>query len=75
MKTTIEATTVAAIIRPGVALFGEDLLDLTAKAWEAGVNLSGAWIRQARFYPATGGVMVEGGNEDKHFTSSGTIEN
>ena len=64
----------AAIYAPGRAIFGSCLLDLTSKAWDIGVNLSGAEIRKA--WPAdTGGVWVRGECEDKHYALNGTVDN
>jgi hypothetical protein len=64
----------AAIYAPGKAIFGTCLLDLTSKAWDLGINLTGADIRKA--WPAdTGGVWLEGACEDKHYTIAGDIAN
>lgn len=75
--TTTQASSVAiaAIYAPGKAIFGSDLLDLTSKAWDAGVNLTGADIRKA--WPSfTGqGIWVSGICEDKHYALDGTIDN
>ena len=72
--TTTTKTTVAAIYAPGKALFGDDMLDLTEKAWSQGINLSGADLRKA--CPAEGGgVWVDGACENKHYNSNGRIEN
>jgi hypothetical protein len=66
--------TVAAIYAPGRAIFGTCLLDLTEKAWDLGINLSGADIRAAR--PADGGgYWLEGACEDKHYGADGKIDN
>ena len=64
----------AAIYSPGKAVFGDSLLDLTAKAWDIGVNLSGAEIRKA-WPSATGGIWVSGGCEDKHYSANGNVDN
>jgi hypothetical protein len=74
MTTTQDKTAFAAIYAPGKAIFGADLLDLTATAWAAGVNLSGAEIRTA-WSDEGGGVWVEGACENKHYNANGTIEN
>jgi hypothetical protein len=66
---------IAAIFSPGKAIFGTDLLDLTSKAWGAGVNLSGADIRKAWPCKESGGVWVEGACESKHYTAQGNIDN
>ena len=66
---------VAALIRPGFALFGHDLLHLTQLANDGGHNLTGVEIRPAKFYPATGGFIVEGPNEDKHYSAEGKLDN
>lgn len=72
--TTTTKTTVAAIYAPGKAIFGDDLLDLTGKAWDRGINLSGADLRKA--WPAEGGgVWVDGACENKHYNAKGNIEN
>jgi hypothetical protein len=74
-KQDTSKTTIAAIYAPGKALFGNDLLDLTDKAWEASVNLTGAEIRKA-WPSATGkGVWISGVCEDKHYAENGTIDN
>ena len=65
----------AAVIRPGFAIFAPDLLSLTVEAYEHGANLSGVWIRKATPCAETGGVYVEGGNEDKHFRGDGRLDN
>jgi hypothetical protein len=66
--------TIAAIHAPGRAIFGTCLLDLTEKAWELGINLSGADICAAR--PANcGGYWVSGTNEDKYYGEDGKIDN
>ena len=72
--TTTTETTLAAIYAPGKALFGDDLLDLTGKAWDRGINLSGADLRKA--CPADGGgVWVDGACENKYYNANGNIEN
>jgi hypothetical protein len=72
MKT--EQITTAAIYAPGKAIFGTCLLDLTSKAWDLGINLTGADIRKAR--PAeSGGVWIDGACEDKHYTIAGEVDN
>jgi hypothetical protein len=69
-----EQITTAAIYTPGKAIFGTCLLDLTSKAWDLGINLTGADIRKA--WPAdTGGVWIEGACEDKHYDATGRIDN
>lgn len=65
----------AAMIRPGFAISGSDLLDLTVKAYEQGENLTGVEIRNASPCNETGGFWVEGGNENKHFSENGKIDN
>ena len=67
--------TLAAIIAPGKAIFGADLLDLTVQAWDLGINLTGIEIRKA--YPCTesGGVLVQGTCENKHYRIDGKIDN
>jgi hypothetical protein len=67
--------TLAAIISPGRAIFGADLLDLTVKSKDLGINLTGADIRNAHPCNETGGVWVEGGCEDKHYTAIGKLDN
>lgn len=67
--------TLAAIISPGRVIFGADLLDLTVKAKNLGINLTGAEIRAARPCNETGGVWVEGGCEDKHYNATGRLDN
>jgi hypothetical protein len=64
----------AAIYSSGKAIFGGCLLDLTAKAWDIVVNLSGAEIRKA-WPAATGGVWVSGECENKHYAANGNIDN
>jgi hypothetical protein len=72
MKT--EQITTAAIYAPGKAIFATCLLDLTSKAWDLGINLTGSDIRKAR--PAeSGGVWIDGAYEDKHYTIAGDIDN
>jgi len=72
MKT--EQITTAAIYAPGKAIFATCLLDLTSKAWDLGINLTGADIRKA--WPAdTGGVWIEGSCENKHYSIAGNIDN
>ena len=73
METT--NVTVAAIVKPGFAIFGTDLLDLTVRANDLGMNLTGVEIRNARHFEPTGGVMVEGVCEDKHFSATGHLDN
>jgi hypothetical protein len=69
-----EQITIAAVYAPGKAIFATCLLDLTSKAGDLGINLTGADIRNAR--PAdTGGVWVEGACEDKHYDATGRIDN
>jgi hypothetical protein len=63
----------AVICAPGHALFGTDLLDITIQAWEKGINLTGADIREARAVET--GVLVSGACEDKHYSFSGKIDN
>jgi len=66
--------TTAAIYAPGKAIFATCLLDLTSKAWDLGINLTGADIRNA--WPAdSGGVWIEGACENKHYTIAGEIDN
>jgi hypothetical protein len=72
---TDTAITIAVIISPGRALFGSDLLDLTVKSKDLGINLTGADIRNARPCPETGGVYVRGGCEWKHYTATGKLDN
>jgi len=69
-----EKITVAAIYKPGHAIFGTCLLDLTQQAWDLGINLTSADIRAAR--PAnSGGYWIESECEDKHYTVDGKIDN
>ena len=65
----------AAIVKPGVAIFGDSMLDLTVKSREAGYNLTVANIRDAWPCDETGGVWVWGACEDKHYDASGKIDN
>ncbi len=69
-----EQITTAAIYAPGKAIFGTCLLDLTSKAWDLGINLTGADIRKA--WPAeSGGVWIDGACEDKRYDATGRIDN
>ena len=71
----MKTITLAAIISPGRAIFGTDLLDLTSKAWEEGINLTGVEIRHAHPCMESGGVWVQGACEDKHYGIDGKIDN
>lgn len=66
---------IAAIYAPGKALFGADILDITSKAWDAGINLTGADIRKAWPSSTGQGIWVSGICEDKHYALSGRIDN
>jgi len=68
------APTVAVITSPGKALLADNLLDLTAKAWEQGLNLSGEWLRKVTPSETPGFVWVEGENEEKLYSIDGNLE-
>ena len=72
---TQENINIAVVYSPGLAIFAEDLIDLTFKAYELGINLTGEWIRKARLTEDKSGVWVEGGCEDKHYLLNGKIDN
>ena len=71
----VENINVAVVYEAGLAIFAEDLIDLTFKAFESGINLTGLWIRKARLTEDESGVWVEGGCEDKHYLLNGKIDN
>jgi len=61
-------TALAAKVRPGVAVLGTDLLDLTTNAIDLGENLTGVEIVKAwPCFEEDAGVWLEGANEDKHY--------
>jgi len=74
MTTQRNTVKLAAIYSPGRAILGSCLLDLTQQAWDLGINLTGADIRNAQ--PTdSGGYWIEGECEDKHYDASGKIDN
>jgi len=64
----------AVVYAPGRAIFGTDLLDLTINAVEAGINLTGHWIRNVRPCDESA-VWIEGGCEDKRYLLTGKLDN
>lgn len=71
----METNTTCAVRFGDTALFGTCLLDLTVKAEEAGLNLTGKDVVEACDSPDTGGFFLRGSNEWKHFDSNGNLDN